>query len=170
MQRQRRIVQLLRREPISSQEELADLLARHGERVTQATLSRDLEELGAVKVRENGRVVYRLPEEPPPGDEWLQHMLQEFALEVESSANLVVVKTPPGGASAVARALDNASIKDVIGTVAGDDTILVVCREGVKGTTVARRLRHMAGQFANVSGGSGGSRSEAIVPRSKKEA
>ena len=150
VQRQRRIVQLLRSRQISSQEELADLLGRNGERVTQATLSRDLEELGAVKVRENGHVVYRLPEEPPPGDEWLRRMLTEFALEVMSSGNLVVVRTPPGGANAVARALDNAALKDVIGTVAGDDTILVVCREGVRGQTVARKLRSMAGQFANV--------------------
>jgi transcriptional regulator of arginine metabolism len=150
VQRQRRIVQLLRRRQVSSQEELAELLARNGERVTQATLSRDLDELGAVKVRENGRVVYRLPEEPPAGDEWLRRMLTEFALDVTSSGSLVVVKTPPGGANAVARALDNAGIKDVIGTVAGDDTILVVCREGVRGQTVARRLRSMAGQFASV--------------------
>jgi transcriptional regulator of arginine metabolism len=149
-QRQRRIVQLLRARAVSSQEELADLLARNGEKVTQATLSRDLEELGAVKVRENGRVVYRLPEEPPPGEDWLKRMLEEFALEVTSSGNLVVVKTPPGGANAVARALDAAGIKDVIGTVAGDDTILVVCREGVRGQTVARRLRSMAGQFASM--------------------
>ena len=150
LQRQRRIVQLLRSRQVSSQEELASLLARNGERVTQATLSRDLEDLGAVKVREDGRVVYRLPEEPPHGDEWLHRMLQEFAVEVAASGNLVVVKTPPGGANAVARALDGAGIKDVIGTVAGDDTIIVVCREGVRGQTVARRLRSMAGQFANV--------------------
>ena len=150
VQRQRRIVQLLRKQQISSQEDLAELLGRNGEHVTQATLSRDLEELGAVKVRENGRVVYRLPEEPPPGDEWLRRMLTEFALEVVSSGNLVVVKTPPGGANAVARALDNAALKDVIGTVAGDDTILCVCREGVRGQTVARKLRSMAGQFASV--------------------
>jgi transcriptional regulator of arginine metabolism len=150
IQRQRRIVQLLRKQQISSQDELADLLARNGEHVTQATLSRDLEELGAIKVRENGHVVYRLPEEPPPGDEWLRRMLTEFALEVISSGNLVVIKTPPGGANAVARALDNAGLKDVIGTVAGDDTILVVCREGVRGQTVARKLRSMAGQFASV--------------------
>jgi transcriptional regulator of arginine metabolism len=150
VQRQRRIVQVLRHQQVSSQEELAGLLKRNGERVTQATLSRDLEELGAIKVRENGRVVYRLPEEPPPGDEWLRRMLQEFVLDVEASGNLVVVKTPPGGASAVARALDSAGAKDVIGTVAGDDTILVVCREGVKGQIVARRLRSLAGQFAKV--------------------
>jgi transcriptional regulator of arginine metabolism len=149
-QRQRRVVQLLRSRQVSSQEELAELLAKNGERVTQATLSRDLEELGAVKVRENGHVVYRLPEEPPPGDDWLRRMLTEFTLEVNSSGNLVVVKTPPGGANAVARALDNAGLKDVIGTVAGDDTILVVCREGARGQTVARKLRSMAGQFASV--------------------
>ena len=150
VERQRRIVQILRRHSVSSQEELADLLRRNGERVTQATLSRDLEELGAVKVRENGGVVYRLPEEPPPGEEWLRRMLHEFALEVESSANMVVVRTPPGGANAVARALDSAAMKDVIGTVAGDDTIIVVCREGVRGQTVARKLRSIAGQFKDL--------------------
>jgi transcriptional regulator of arginine metabolism len=149
-QRQRRIVQLLRRQQVSSQEELARLLRKHGEQVTQATLSRDLEELGAIRMRENGRVVYRLPEEPPSGENWLRHMLQEFMLEVEASASLVVIKTPPGGANAVARALDSVKLKDVIGTVAGDDTIMVVCREGVRGQTVARRLRALAGQFAEI--------------------
>jgi transcriptional regulator of arginine metabolism len=148
--RQRRIVQILRRRAISSQEELAELLRRNGERVTQATLSRDLEELGAIKVRENGGVVYRLPEEPSASDEWLQRMLHEFMLEVEASGTMVVVKTPPGGANAVARALDNAALKDVIGTVAGDDTIILVCREGVRGQTVARKLRSMAGQFTDL--------------------
>jgi transcriptional regulator of arginine metabolism len=150
VERQRRIVQILRRRAISSQEELAALLRRNGERVTQATLSRDLEELGAIKVRENGGVVYRLPEEPSSTDDWLRRMLHEFAVEVESSANMVVVKTPPGGAQAVARALDAASLKDVIGTVAGDDTIILVCREGVRGQTVARKLRSMAGQFTDL--------------------
>jgi transcriptional regulator of arginine metabolism len=151
VERQRRIVQILRRRAVSSQEELAGLLRRNGERVTQATLSRDLDELGAIKVRENGSVVYRLPEEPSPSaDEWLRRMLHEFAVEVESSGNMVVVKTPPGGAQAVARALDAASPKDVIGTVAGDDTIILVCREGVRGQTVARKLRAMAGQFTDL--------------------
>ena len=150
VQRQRRIVQLLRSTQVSSQEELAYLLARNGEKVTQATLSRDLEELGAVKVRQNGHVVYRMPEEPPSGDEWLRRMLTEFVLEVNSSGNLVVLRTPPGGAGPVARALDNASLKDVLGTVAGDDTIMIVCREGVRGSTVARKLRSMAGQFATM--------------------
>jgi transcriptional regulator of arginine metabolism len=149
-QRQRRIVQLLRRRSVSSQEELARLLRKHGEQVTQATLSRDLEELGAVRTRENGRAVYRLPDEPPAGEDWLQHMLQEFMLEVEASGNLVVIKTPPGGANAVARALDNTGVKDVIGSVAGDDTIMVVCRDGVRGQTVARRLRALAGQFSEL--------------------
>ena len=149
-QRHRRIVQLLRRQEVSSQEELARLLRKHGEQVTQATLSRDLEELGAVRMRANGRAVYRLPDEPPPGEDWLRHMLQEFMLEVDASGNLVVVKTPPGGANAVARALDSAGVKDVLGTVAGDDTIMIVCREGVRGQTVARRLRALAGQFTQI--------------------
>ena len=149
--RQRRIVQILRRRAVSSQEELAELLRRNGERVTQATLSRDLEELGAIKVRENGGVVYRVPEEPSTSSEdWLRRMLHEFVVEIESSANMVVLKTPPGGAQAVARALDATTLKDVIGTVAGDDTIICVCREGVRGQTVARKLRTIAGQFTDL--------------------
>lgn len=165
--RQRRIAQILRRQAVTSQAELARLLREHGERVTQATLSRDLEELGAFKARmPDGRAAYRLPEEPPSNGDWLRRMLTEFALEIESSGSLVVVKTPPGGASPVARAIDASSLPEVIGTVAGDDTILVICREGpgglrkrsgsppadeeVAGAVVARRLRRLAGQFAEI--------------------
>jgi transcriptional regulator of arginine metabolism len=149
-QRQRRIVQLLRHRRVSSQEELARLLRRNGEQVTQATLSRDLEELGAVKLRENGGVVYRMPEEPPSNEERLRHIMQEFALDVEPSGNLVLVKTPPAGAGAVARAIDTAGLREIAGTIAGDDTVMVVCREGVAGSRVARTLRTLAGQFAEV--------------------
>jgi transcriptional regulator of arginine metabolism len=151
--RQRRIVQILRRRAVGSQAELARLLRRHGEQVTQATLSRDLEELGAFKVREGGRVVYRLPEEPPAGEARLARMLEEFVLDVEASGNLVVVRTPPGAANAVARALDTAAWREVAGTVAGDDTILVVAREGVPGERLARRLRVLAGQFRDAGEG-----------------
>lgn len=143
-QRHRRIAALLRREIVTSQAELVALLKRHGERVTQATLSRDLEELGAFKARlPDGRVAYRLPEEPPQNGGHLRRMLAEFVTAVDASGPIVVLRTPPGCAQPVARALDNASEKDVIGTIAGDDTVLVVCREGVAGRTVARRLESM---------------------------
>jgi len=151
--RHRRIVRLLRRQAVTSQAELAALLRAQGEPVTQATLSRDLEELGAFKARQpDGRVAYRLPEEPPQNGEHLHRMLVEFVSEVESSGPLVVLRTPPGCAQPVARAIDTGEVKDVIATVAGDDTVLVVCREGVSGGTVARRLEAMAGE-ANTSKG-----------------
>jgi len=145
-QRHRSIVRLLARENVSSQAQLASLLRRAGEPVTQATLSRDLEELGAFKARlPDGGVAYRLPEEPPADAAHLRRMLIEFVLSVDTSGSLVVLRTPPGGANPVARALDTAGVKDVLATVAGDDTVLVVCREGATGRTVARRLEAMAG-------------------------
>jgi transcriptional regulator of arginine metabolism len=151
--RHRRIVRLLRRQAVTSQAELAALLRAHGEPVTQATLSRDLEELGAFKARQpDGRVAYRLPDEPPQNGEHLKRMLVEFVSEVDTSGPLVVLRTPPGCAQPVARAIDTGEVKDVIATVAGDDTVLVVCREGVAGGTVARRLETMAGE-ANTSKG-----------------
>jgi transcriptional regulator of arginine metabolism len=144
MQRQRRISQILRRQNVTSQSQLAAILRSYGEPVTQATLSRDLEELGAFKARDtNGGVAYRLPEEPPGNGEHLRRMLLEFVTEAEASGPLVVLRTPPGCAQPVARALDTTGVKDVIATVAGDDTVLVVCREGVAGRTVARRLETM---------------------------
>lgn len=145
--RHRRIVQILRRRDVTSQAELAALLRARGERVTQATLSRDLEELGASKVRlADGRVAYRVPEEPPSNGEHLRRMLNEFVVDIDTSGPLVVLRTPPGCAMPVARALDTGNVKDVLATVAGDDTILVVCRDGVDGRTVARRLETIAGR------------------------
>jgi transcriptional regulator of arginine metabolism len=143
--RHRRIVQILRTREIGSQGELAKLLGN----VTQATLSRDLEELGAFKARTpDGEVVYRLPDEPPANGAWLERMLREFAIDVEASGNLVVLKTPPGGAGPVARAIDGAGVAGVLGTVAGDDTILIICRQGTSAKTIAGRLRALAGEFA----------------------
>ena len=145
--RHRQIVRLLRRQAVTSQAELAALLRAQGDPVTQATLSRDLEELGAFKARmPDGRVAYRLPDEPPQNGEHLRRMLVEFVSEVDSSGPLVVLRTPPGCAQPVARAIDTGEVKDVIATVAGDDTVLVVCREGVAGRTVARRLESMASE------------------------
>jgi len=145
-QRHLRIREILRARTVTSQGELAGLLRRRGERVTQATLSRDLDELGAVKARlPDGRVAYRLPEEPPGTGDHLRRMLVEFVTGIEASGQMVVLRTPPGCAQPVARAMDTTGLDDVIGTVAGDDTILVVCREGVTGRTVARRLEAITG-------------------------
>jgi transcriptional regulator of arginine metabolism len=143
--RHRRIARILRRGVVASQTQLAELLRARGEHVTQATLSRDLEEMGAVKTRRaDGSVAYEVPEEPPPNGAHLAKMLAEFLSGIEVSGSLVVLRTPPGGAQPVARAMDTAGVDGVIATVAGDDTILVVCAERVTGKTVARRIERIA--------------------------
>lgn len=153
--RQARIVGLLERHAVRSQGELARLLAGDGLAVTQATLSRDLDELGAVKVRgRDGTPVYAVPVEggprPVPVVSGIEHtsgrlarLLEELLVGAEASGNLALVRTPPGGAQLLASAIDRATLDDVIGTVAGDDTVLVVCR-GRSGDSVVQRLMRMA--------------------------
>lgn len=150
--RHARIVELLGRHAVHSQTELARLLAGGGFVVTQATLSRDLEELAAVKVRRaDGTLVYAVPEEggdptPRPAEghgtfeATLVRRLSELCVSAEASANLVVLRTPPGGAHLLGAALDRAMLPAVIGTVAGDDTVLLVCRDPEGGTDVAAEL------------------------------
>ncbi|MGH2773964.1 MAG: arginine repressor [Actinomycetota bacterium] len=128
--RRRDLTRLLREGRASSQRDIVDVLRAAGHEVTQATISRDLQELGALKVRANGGFVYRLPDEMPRGGgdfmtRNLLRTLEEFAVSVRTAGNLVVVMTAPGHAAAVARAIDLAPNDDVIGTVAGDDTIFV---------------------------------------------
>ncbi|MGH2812437.1 MAG: arginine repressor [Actinomycetota bacterium] len=145
-QRQRRIVRLIREQLVTSQHQLVRLLRGSGFAATQATVSRDLDELGAVKIRRDGKVAYAMPaeaSEAPVGDT-LRRMLAESVVGLESSANLIVVRTPPGHAGMVASALDRAGVEGVAGTVAGDDTIVVVCKQGVLARRVERRLRAMA--------------------------
>lgn len=148
-QRQHRIGRLLEEQVISSQAQLVELLAAEGIVATQATVSRDLEELGAVKVRiPGGTMAYALPEhskdKAPPGDH-LRRVMGEFVLDVAHSANLVVLRTPPGSAHVIGSALDRAGLADVLGNVAGDDTLIVVCAEGAPGAVVAARLAELAG-------------------------
>ena len=148
-QRHHRIEQILEQNSVTSQAQLVELLAATGVVATQATVSRDLEEIGAVKVRAaGGDSVYAVPELPKErvasGDH-LRRVLGEWVVEVAASANLVVVRTPPGSAHVVASALDRASLAGIIGTVAGDDTILVVAGEKTGGAALARRLTGLAG-------------------------
>lgn len=146
-QRQQAILELVRREPLASQQAILDRLREQGYEVTQPTVSRDLDELGLARVRDAaGHLRYAAPQEAAPvgREEELRHVLQEFALGIVASGNLVVVRTPPGAANAVAQVLDRVEIDDVIGTVAGDDTIIVVAREGVRGRTVQRRLEGLS--------------------------
>jgi transcriptional regulator of arginine metabolism len=130
-QRRRDLLQILHEGSASSQHDIALALRERGHDVTQATVSRDLQEVGATKVRVNGGYAYRLPDEIPRvigGDlmsRRLEQTLAEFVIDVRPAASLVVLYTAPGHASAVARALDQTSPKGVVGTVAGDDTIFV---------------------------------------------
>ena len=153
--RHARICALLTARAVRSQAELGRLLAAQGVEVTQATLSRDLEEIGAVKVRRAGAgIVYAVPDEPPgpslralgdASDGRMSRLAAELLVSVEASANLVVLRTPPGGAQLLASAIDRAGLHDVIGTIAGDDTVLVVARDPAGGAELAERLHHMAG-------------------------
>ncbi|HEX2118832.1 MAG TPA: ArgR family transcriptional regulator, partial [Acidimicrobiales bacterium] len=116
---------------------------------SQVTVSRDQEELGAVKVRmAGGETVYAIPELPKDRvapESHLRRVLGEWLVEVAHSANLVVLRTPPGSAHVVGSAIDRAGLADILGTVAGDDTVLVVTSERVGGEKVARRLSELAG-------------------------
>ena len=150
--RQARIVELVTHRAVRSQTELITLLAAEGIPVTQATLSRDLDELGAVKLRgvQGGAPVYVIPEDGSPirgvegGTERLTRLLSELLVSADASANLAVLRTPPGAAHFVASALDRAALTDVVGTIAGDDTIMVVAREPLTGAELADRLMALA--------------------------
>jgi len=154
--RHHRIVELLERESVHSQAELADRLAASGVRVTQGTLSRDLVDLGAVRVRDaDGALVYAVPAEG--GDRTprsatdsvtakarLARLCHELLVGCEGAANLTVLRTPPGAAQFLASALDRAELSDVLGCIAGDDTVLVVSRRPNGGESMAARFLALA--------------------------
>jgi transcriptional regulator of arginine metabolism len=148
-QRQHRVAELLEQHNVTSQGELVELLAAHGVRATQATASRDLEELGAIKVRgPGGESIYAIPDLPfaqRAPDDHLRRVFGDWVVEVASSSNLVVLRTPPGSAHVVGSALDRAALPDVLGTVAGDDTLIVVVAEARGGASLADELRDLAG-------------------------
>jgi transcriptional regulator of arginine metabolism len=149
VQRQQAIARLIGHHAVSSQPQLVDLLAEQGIPATQATVSRDLEDLGAVKVRvPGGETVYAIPELEPqrlaPEDQ-LRRVMGEWVAEVKCSGQIVIVRTPPGCAHVVASALDRSGLRGVLGTVAGDDTLMVVAEEKVGGTRLASSLRELAG-------------------------
>jgi transcriptional regulator of arginine metabolism len=147
--RHRRIVELLSRTRVHSQGELAELLGHDGLTVTQATLSRDLDELGAVRIRDDaGDLVYavpadggdrrpRLAPESAGNTTGLSRLAEELLVSAEASANLVVLRTPPGAAQFFASAIDQAALPDLLGTIAGDDTVLVITRDPTGGTVTA---------------------------------
>ena len=174
--RHARIADILAREQVRSQEELADLLERYaGVHVTQATLSRDLDELGIVRLRSGGALVYSLPEEPggpgshpggpgsqssgtgaraagasgvsgseSPHDARLARYLGELMTSADASANLVVLRTPAGAAQFLASVIDHAALPSVLGTVAGDDTVLLIARDPAGGDALAADFLRLA--------------------------
>lgn len=149
--RQARIVEALSSAPVHSQTELAALLAAGGIEVTQATLSRDLEELGAVKLRgvDGGAGVYVVPEDGSPvrgvsgGTDRLARLLGELLVSTDATGNLAVLRTPPGAADYLASAIDRAALPYVVGTIAGDDTIFVAAREPMTGSELAATLNDL---------------------------
>lgn len=157
-QRQRRIIELLETNVVYSQGELADLLVADGIDVTQATLSRDLVEVGAVKVRRGRALAYAAPAEgPPPGgvtstgsiadaaSDRLRRTCEELLVSASVAVNLVVLRTPPGAANYLASAIDQTRDPDIVGTIAGDDTILLVAPSADRAEKIADRLLDLAG-------------------------
>ena len=156
--RHARIVSTLASAPIRSQAELAAALRTAGLVVTQATLSRDLDELGAVKLRtpDGGLPVYVVPEDGAPltsrvvGDappQRLARLIAELLVSAEGSGNLAVLRTPPGAAHYLASAVDRAGLPEVLGTIAGDDTILVVARDPKGADDLVRRFLAWPDQY-----------------------
>ncbi len=148
-QRQHQIALALQSQNIISQTQIVDILAKEGIVATQATVSRDLEDMGAVKVRlPGGDLVYAIPELPKdqlaPGDH-LQRILGDWAVEINFSGNLIVIKTPPGSAHVVAAALDRARLPEIIGTIAGDDTIFCAVANEVDIESLFIKLSDLAG-------------------------
>jgi transcriptional regulator of arginine metabolism len=146
--RHMKIVELVSQNVITSQQALCEALAREGIKVTQATVSRDIKELNLVRVPSgDGRYKYSLL----PGDpshvyrDRFGRLFRESCLDIDKSGNLVLVKTLSGAASAVGEAIDNLKIQDVIGTVAGDDVVLVVVADNASPEGVMKTLREMAG-------------------------
>ena len=146
--RQKALSDLLRTEALGSQEEVTERLRQQGFEVTQATVSRDLVQLGAVKVKKGGSTAYALPDQIGTSD-WaatrLKRIVGEWVQSVEAAGNLLVLKTPPGSAHLVGLALDQAQLEEIAGTICGDDTLFVAVRDGVSTADIAARFRSLSG-------------------------
>lgn len=139
--RQRAIADLIRSSALSSQEELAERVASLGFVVTQATISRDLEQIGAVKLRRDGQLSYALPEAAREAfSPRLAAVFRDWVRSVEPAGSMVVIKTPPGSAHLVGVALDNSEIAEIVGTICGDDTIFVACRSSAEAEALSAKL------------------------------
>lgn len=155
--RRGRVVELLARQRVTSQAALRELLAEEGFDVTQATVSRDLDELGAIKVQDESGSAYvvppdagdptaRLPQSAAAARSRLARVLTDVLVAADASGNIAILRTPPGAAQFLASALDHSPLPDVLGTVAGDDTILVVTRSADGGRSVADDMLTLAEQ------------------------
>jgi len=150
--RRAKAISLIKAGVIHSQSDLVKLLKKAGFAVTQATASRDLEELGAVRSRnESGELVYQLGTTADGSIARSMPLPSDLILSVESSGNLAVVRTPPGGAQFLASSLDNSGLPNIIGTIAGDDTVLVVTKKSNGGAELAKELLNFGGgkKFTN---------------------
>jgi len=142
--RQRMIAELLDEHEVSTQQQLQQLLAGLGVDVTQATVSRDLDRLGVMRVRRHGRLVYALPEDDAPTDPIAQVVIAlGLVRTMEASGNLAVLRTGPANAHPVAIAFDNASLPEIIGTIAGDDTIALIAREPSTGNDLIQLIERL---------------------------
>jgi transcriptional regulator of arginine metabolism len=151
--RLRILAELIRSGAFVSQEELTEKLRELGFAVTQATVSRDLEQLGAVKLKRGGVLSYALPDQLGAAD-WsagrLERIMREFVVSIEAAGQLIVLRTPPGSAHLVASAIDHAALAEIAGTVSGDDTMFVAVRDGVAIHQVMARFERMLGQQKEV--------------------
>ncbi len=145
--RQRAIADLIRSEAVASQEEVTARLAAQGFAVTQATVSRDLDQLGAVKVKRGGTLSYSLPDQMADSD-WaagrLQRIIAEWVQSAEAAGNILVLRTPPGSAHLVGAAIDQARLPEIAGTVSGDDTLLLVIRDGFAAGDVKSKIQSLS--------------------------
>ncbi len=140
--RQGRILEITRKRLVRSQEELASLLKREGVGVTQSTLSRDIRELGLVKMRGSYQVSGALHSSPP--NELLRRAFEQFVIRTGVSGNIVMIRTSPGNAHSVGVVLDAAEWPEILGTVAGDDTVFVLLRSGQSGKRILGRIRELS--------------------------
>ena len=143
-QRQRVIVDILREDSPLSHDELSARLATAGHQVSRATVSHDLEQIGAVKVKRGAQLGYALPEQLADRDrsgDRLRRIFADWVQSIQTAGNLIGVRTPPGSAGLVCLALDQAKLPEVVGTIAGDDTLFIAVRTGLPVDPLAQRLR-----------------------------
>jgi transcriptional regulator of arginine metabolism len=149
MRRQKAIADMIRGDAVGSQEDVTERLAALGFAVTQATVSRDLDQIGAIKVKRGGVLSYVLPEQMANSD-WavtrLNRILSEWVQSVEAAGTLIIIRTPPGSAHLVSLAIDQAKLPEVAGTVSGDDTLFVAIRDGAPVGEMADRFRALSSQ------------------------